>query len=137
MKIREVVRVDNKGRITIPLVIRDALDIREGMSLLLIADVDKKEILVTPISQEAKLYEIQIEIEDRPGALAEVANELAKHSIDQVMTRCTTLRRGEIAECVIVVDVSKSTVSSEKELEELVKRIEPIRLARIKPFHKG
>ncbi|WFO75775.1 ACT domain-containing protein [Desulfurococcaceae archaeon MEX13E-LK6-19] len=137
MKIREVVRVDNKGRITIPLVIRDALDIREGMSLLLIADVDKKEILVTPISREAKLYEIEIEIEDRPGALAEVANELAKHGIDQVMTRCTTLRRGEIAECVIVVDTSKASVADEKDLEELIKRIEPIRVARIKPFHRG
>lgn len=137
MRLREIVRVDNKGRITIPLVIRDALDIREGMTLLLIADADKKEIIVTPISREAKLYEIEIEIEDKPGALAKVADELAKNRVDQIMTRCTTLRRGEIAECVIVADISKATVSNEKELEELVKRIEPIRMVKIRSYHRG
>ncbi len=137
MKIREIVRVDNKGRITIPLIIREALDIREGMSVLLIADTEKRELIVSPISEEAKLFEIEIEIEDRPGALAEVANELARHSIDQVMTRCTTLRRGEIAECIMVVDTSKSAITTEKELENLIKNLRPIRIVKVRAFQKG
>ena len=137
MKLKEVVRVDNKGRITIPLVIRDSLDIREGMSVLLIADTDKKELLVLPISEEAKLFEIELEIEDRPGALAEIANELAKLGIDQVITRCTTLRRGEVAECVLVVDISRSTVTSDRELEDILKVLEPIRIVRVRSFQRG
>ncbi len=136
MKIREVVRVDSKGRITIPLVIRNALDIREGMSVLLVADPDKKEFVVTPISNEARLMEIEFEIEDRPGALAEVATKLAELGIDMVITRCTTIRRGENAECLIVVDVSRSSISSDRELEGIIKYLEPIRMVRVRSFQR-
>ncbi len=137
MKIKEIVRVDSKGRITIPLVIRDALDIREGMSVLLIADTDKKELVVSPVSDEAKLLEIEIEIEDRPGALAEVAGKLAELGIDMVITRCTTLRRGENAECLIVADISRSSVSNERELEESIKHLEPIRMVKVRSFQRS
>ncbi len=137
MKIKEIVRVDSKGRITIPLVIRDALDIREGMSVLLIADTDKKELVVSPVSDEAKLLEIEIEIEDRPGALAEVAGKLAELGIDMVITRCTTLRRGENAECLIVADISRSSISNERELEESIKHLEPIRMVKVRSFQRS
>ncbi len=136
MKIREVVRVDSKGRITIPLAIRNALDIREGMSVLLIADPDKKEFTVTPISDEAKLVEIEFEIEDRPGALAEVASKLADLGIDMVVVRCTTIRRGEIGECIVIADVSKSSITSERELEDSIKYLEPIRMVRVRSFQR-
>ncbi|MEM1834466.1 MAG: AbrB/MazE/SpoVT family DNA-binding domain-containing protein, partial [Thermosphaera sp.] len=31
MKIEELVKVDSKGRVTIPMAVREILDIREGM----------------------------------------------------------------------------------------------------------
>lgn len=134
MKIKEIVKVDGKGRITIPLIIRDTLDIREGMSVLLIADTDKKELIVSPISGVARLCEIEVEIEDRPGALAEIANLLAKHGIDMVITRCTSIKRGENAECLIVVDISRSGVSSEDELRRVLETAEPIRIVKVRPL---
>jgi len=137
MKIREIVKVDSKGRITIPLVIREALDIREGMNVLLIADTSKKEVIVSPISQEAQLLEIEFEMEDRPGALAEVVSELARQGVDMIITRCTALKRGETAECLVVADISKSTITTEKELEKLLNRLEPIRMVKVRSFQKS
>ena len=137
MKIKEIVKVDSKGRITIPLVIREALDIREGMNVLLIADTGKKEVIVSPISEEARLLEIEFEMEDRPGALAEVVSELARQGVDMVITRCTALKRGETAECLVVADISKSTITTEKELERLLNRLEPIRMVKVRSFQKS
>ena len=136
MKIKEIVKVDSKGRITIPLVIREALDIREGMNVLLIADTNKKEVIVSPISEEARLLEIEFEMEDRPGALAEVVSELARQGIDMIITRCTALKRGETAECLVVADISKSAITTEKELERLLNRLEPIRMVKVRSFQK-
>ncbi len=137
MKIREIVKVDSKGRITIPLVIREALDIREGMNVLLIADTSKKEVIVSPISEEARLLEIEFEMEDRPGALAEVVSELARQGVDMIITRCTALKRGETAECLVVADISKSAITTEKELERLLNRLEPIRMVKVRSFQKS
>lgn len=136
MKIKEIVKVDSKGRITIPLVIREALDIREGMNVLLIADTSKKEVIVSPISKEAQLLEIEFEMEDRPGALAEVASELARQGIDMIITRCTALKRGETAECLVVADISKSTITTDKELERILSKLEPIRMVKVRSFQK-
>ncbi|RLG84109.1 MAG: AbrB family transcriptional regulator [Thermoprotei archaeon] len=137
MRIKEIVKVDSKGRITIPLVIREALDIREGMNVLLIADISKKEVIVSPISEEARLLEIEFELEDRPGALAEVVSELARQGVDMIITRCTALKRGETAECLVVADTSKSTITAEKELERLLSRLEPIRMVKVRSFQKS
>jgi len=137
MKIKEIVKVDSKGRITIPLVIREALDIREGMNVLLIADTSKKEVIVSPISEEAQLLEVEFEMEDRPGALAEVVSELARQGVDMIITRCTALKRGETAECLVVADISKSAITTEKELERLLNRLEPIRMVKVRSFQKS
>ncbi|BEP17553.1 hypothetical protein PYJP_09050 [Pyrofollis japonicus] len=116
MRTTEIVKVDSKGRVTIPLVVREALNIVEGMNLILIADADRREIILTPLpSTEAKLYELRIEIKDVPGALAKVASRLAELGADIVISQCTSIKRGEFAECVIVVDVSKSS----KDIEEI------------------
>ncbi|MEM1749358.1 MAG: AbrB family transcriptional regulator [Desulfurococcaceae archaeon] len=132
MKLKEMTKVDSKGRITIPLVIREALDVREGMNVVIIADVEKKEIVLTPLPKESKLLEVTFEIVDRPGSLAEVTSELAKTGVDLVLTKCTTIKRGEVAECSIVIDVSKSIIVNTKELEELLAKIEVVKLVKIR-----
>ena len=116
MKLAEIVRVDSKGRITIPMVVREALGIVEGMNLVLIADIDKKEIVVSPLPTRAlSLYEFYIEIKDIPGALARVSNKLAELGVDQLTTQCTIVKRGELAECILIVDISGAS----KPLEEI------------------
>ncbi len=127
MKIKEIVKVDSKGRITIPLTIREALDIHEGMTVLLIADREKKEIIVSPIPERAKLVELNLRVEDRPGVLAEVTKVLADKGVDIIATRCIVIRRGELGECYMVVDLSRSLITQPRELEELLNKLESVK----------
>lgn len=135
MKIKEIVKVDSKGRITIPLTIREALDIREGMTVLLIADKEKKEIIVSPIPERAKLVELTIRVEDRPGVLAELTRELAERGIDIIATKCMVLKRGELGECYMVVDLSRSLLTNSRELEESLASLEPVKEIRAQEIH--
>ncbi len=127
MKIKEMAKVDSKGRITIPLTIREALDIHEGMTVLLIADREKKEILLSPVPEKARLAELSISVEDRPGVLAEITRVLADKGVDIIATRCVVIRRGELGECYMVVDYSKSILNDVVELVDVLKRLEPVK----------
>ncbi len=131
MKFKELVRVDSKGRITIPLSIREALGIREGMNILLFADLDEKKIFLSPIPDRAKLVEINITVEDRPGVVAEISKTLADNGIDIVALKCVVIKRGEIGECSFIVDLSKSLISNTDDLKELIMNLEFVRDASI------
>ncbi len=136
MRFSELVKVDSKGRVTIPLVIREALNIVEGMNLILVADPDKKEIILTPLpATKGLLAEIRIELKDVPGALAQTAERLASLGIDQVSSQCTTVKRGEYAECIIIVDMSQ-TSKTVKELEEELSNLPVTRLVRVRELQR-
>ncbi|MET1100859.1 MAG: AbrB family transcriptional regulator [Pyrodictiaceae archaeon] len=136
MKLAEIVRVDSKGRITIPMVVRESLGIIEGMNLILIADTEKKEITISPLpTKTLNLYEFYIEIKDVPGALASVSRRLAELGVDQITTHCTTIKRGELAECVMVVDVSQAKQGIEDIKKSLVELPE-VQLVNIRQMRK-
>ncbi len=120
MRMTEIVRVDSRGRITMPSSIREAVKLSEGMYVMLIADLDAKDIRITPFADpEAKLVELSIAFSDIPGALAKAANILAKQGVDLLSSESRTLRRGRSAEWVVVADVSRCKCT----LEELERQI--------------
>ena len=120
MRMTEIVRVDSRGRITMPSSIREAVRLSEGMYVMLIADLDAKDIRITPFADpEAKLVELSIAFSDIPGALAKAANILAKEGVDLLSSESRTLRRGRSAEWVVVADVSRCKCT----LEELEQKI--------------
>ncbi|KSW12343.1 AbrB family transcriptional regulator [Pyrodictium occultum] len=136
MRLAEIVKVDSKGRVTIPLVVRVALNIVEGMNLILIADPDKREIVLTPLpSAESRLYELRIEFKDVPGALARASEKLAELGVDQVTTQCTTVKRGEYAECIIIIDLSHSDKNIETVKKEL-SSLEEVRFIQARPLQR-
>ena len=103
-----------------PSSIREAVRLSEGMYVMLIADLDEKEVRITPFADpEAKLVELRITFSDIPGALAKAANVLAKQGVDLLSSQSRTLRRGKSAEWVVVADVSRCKC----ELEELESEI--------------
>ncbi|ABM81115.1 AbrB/MazE/SpoVT family DNA-binding domain-containing protein [Hyperthermus butylicus] len=132
MRFTEIVKVDSKGRVTIPLVVREALNVIEGMNLILIADTDRREIILTPLPGGGEnLYELRIEFKDVPGALARISSKLAELDVDQVATQCTTVKRGENAECIIIIDLSKSTRSID-EIKSELSAMEDVHFVQIK-----
>ena len=122
-RLSDVVKVDSKGRITIPQAVREALGVEPGMLMALIADFDKREIIVSPIATKPEaVYELDLNLVDKPGSLAAVAGVLAKHKADIIASKCASIARGEEASCTIIVDMSMSDVdvdSIKRELEEL------------------
>ena len=120
MRMTEIVRVDSRGRITMPSSIREAVRLSEGMYVMLIADLDEKDIRITPFADpEAKLIELNITFSDMPGALAKVASILADEGVDLLSSESRTLRRGKSAEWVVVADISRCKCK----LEELEQRV--------------
>ena len=108
MRMSEIVRIDSRGRVTMPSSIREAVRLSEGMYVMLVAHLDKKEVRIVPFADpEAKLIEFRITFADVPGALAKAADVLAKQGVDLLSSESRTLRRGQSAEWIIIADVSK------------------------------
>jgi len=109
-----LVKVDSKGRITIPQTIRESLGIEAGMLVAMLADTEKKEIIVSPIMAEnAKVIQIEATMQDRPGALAKVTSKLSDLKVDIIANRCTSITRREEGECTFIVDISQSSTDVE------------------------
>lgn len=120
MRMTEIVRVDSRGRITMPSTIRDAIKLSEGMYVMLIADLDKKELRIAPFADpEAKLVEVNITFSDAPGALAKAASILANQGVDLLSSESRTLRRGKSAEWIAIADISRCKCTL-NELEEKI-----------------
>jgi len=131
----DVVKVDSKGRVTIPLVIREAMDIREGRYLIMVADVEKKEIALTPISPSAEeVYEIRAELKDRPGALADFAARLKEVGFNLLIVRCTTLKKGEIAECTFIAEPLEARKIDVDEARKRLEKLEITHYIVVKPL---
>ncbi len=120
LRISGLVKVDSKGRITIPQTMRENLGIEPGMLVVLLADSEKKEILISPILTEgAKVIELNIDLKDEPGALARLIDKMAEYKVDIITNKCMSITRKEEGECTFIVDVSQSAIDIEKLKSEL------------------
>ncbi len=122
MRVVEIIKLDAKGRVFLPIRMREAIGLKEGMYVMVIADLETRDIRVTAFADpEAKLIEFHIGLADVPGALAHVARVLAEANIDLLSTSSTTIRRGEHAEWVAIADASKCTLSLETLKENVLR----------------
>lgn len=125
--IEEMVKVDSKGRVTIPMVVRELFDIRDGMYLLMIADRESREIKLIPLPASSRLARVRLLVEDRPGVLAEITKYIANLGGDIVSTKCVVLKREELGECEMIVDISRTGLSSPEGLTDMLKKLEPVK----------
>jgi AbrB family looped-hinge helix DNA binding protein len=117
----DVVKLDGKGRILIPIDIRKTLGLREGMYLLLVADSEHNEVRLTPfIDSGVKLARIIVGLKDAPGALARIAGILAEMGVDLLFSESRTIRRGEEAEWIAVADLTNCNLDLDTVREKLL-----------------
>jgi len=127
LRFTALVRVDTKGRVTIPQTIREAIGIDAGMTVVIIADVDKREVILTPVSPDtSKLYEIIVDLLDVTGALAKLTGKLAELGVDIVATKCASIVRAELASCTIIGDFTQA----KKGVEEVKRELEAVDVVR-------
>lgn len=106
---RNIVRIDSKGRVTIPSHIREELGMQEGSYAVAQMDSAAKSVTVSLFAgARAKLIEMRLKIQDRPGALARAARTLSDLNIDLMMSSSRTIRKGDSAEWVVIADISQN-----------------------------
>lgn len=118
----EIVRMDDRGRVLIPIYARDALSIGPETSLLLLVDQEQKNIMLTPITEKARLATVKVMLPDVPGALAKAAQFIAEKGVDLLMSESRTLSRGKTAEWTVVADFSQTKLSPKKIAEQIVRK---------------
>lgn len=109
---QEIVRVDSKGRVTIPAYMRGDLGMREGAYTAVRINREERVLTIGLFAgAKARLVEIRMRIQDRPGALARVARTLSEQSVDLLSSSSRTLKKGELAEWVVIADFGQSSKS--------------------------
>jgi len=105
MKNSNIVRLDSKGRILIPVHIRNMINAEEGTEAVIIPDKNSSHMKILPLIN-GKTAEIKLLLKDLPGSLAGIANILSEHDIDIILSESRTLARGKLAEWNVIVDTS-------------------------------
>ncbi|MCQ5376814.1 MAG: ACT domain-containing protein [Candidatus Methanomethylicia archaeon] len=117
----EIIRIDSKGRVTIPSRIRDELGMQEGSYVVVRSNKDEKCAIVGLFAgAKARLVEMTLKIPDRPGALARAARALSELNIDLMMSSSRTLKKGDVAEWVVIADVSEVKLSIQEIKEKIL-----------------
>ena len=106
MRNSNIIRVDSKGRVLIPIHIRKLMDTNEGTEMVIIPDNEKKQARILPLIKD-KTAEFRMMMNDVPGSLAQVANIFVEYNIDIIMSQSRTLMRGKLAEWDIIADISE------------------------------
>jgi AbrB family looped-hinge helix DNA binding protein len=117
---QEIMRVDSKGRVTIPARMREELGMKEGSYAVVRIDREDRNVTVGLFAgAHARLVEMKLKIPDRPGALARAARTLSEMNLDLMTSSSRTLKKGDVAEWVVVADVGESGMT----IEEVKRRI--------------
>ena len=113
MRNSNIVKLDSKGRVLIPIHIRKFLSVDDGTELIIVEDNDKQQVRVLPLIKD-KTAEMRFNIMDNPGSLAFIADTLADYKINIIMSESRTLVKGKMAEWDVIVDTSECNGSLEQ-----------------------
>ncbi|MBM5805752.1 MAG: ACT domain-containing protein [Candidatus Verstraetearchaeota archaeon] len=112
---QEIMRIDSKGRVTIPAHMREELGMKEGSYTAVRIDREDRSVAVSLFAgAHARLVEMKLKIPDRPGALARVARTLSEMNLDLMTSSSRTVKKGDLAEWVVVADVGQSGMTIEE-----------------------
>jgi len=112
---QEIMRIDSKGRVTIPAHMREELGMKEGSYAAVRIDREGRSVMISLFAgAHAKLVEMRLKIPDRPGALARAARTLSEMNLDLMTSSSRTLKKGDVAEWVVVADVGQSGMTIEE-----------------------
>lgn len=114
MKDVKFLAIDNRGRIVIPMTIRKSLGLTENSQLMMIADLETKEIRITPVGIKGDSLKFRILMKDEAGSLAKIATTFGNHGISLVYGESLTIEKEKTAMWTVIGPRPK-----EMDLEEL------------------
>ena len=117
MKETEILRIDERGRLLIPVVMRKSLGLVENSNILAVCDEKNSEIRLTPLQffEENNLIKMKITMEDKAGALATLAQALADKKVSLIHDETIVLKKGVFAEWTITIPLPEISIEELKE----------------------
>ncbi|MBN2331119.1 MAG: ACT domain-containing protein [Candidatus Aenigmarchaeota archaeon] len=103
MQSPNIVKVDSKGRILIPVRFREGMGVTQGTEMIIAPDDQNNHLRVLPISKDCTA-EIRMLLSNMPGSLASVADALSANSFNILLSESRSMGE-DLAEWRIIVDV--------------------------------
>ncbi len=128
---RMTVRIDSKGRVTIPSVIRDELGLGPNSIVEIESDPDKGIIVIRPVSGEGVIVDLVVELPDING-VSKVVATVAKTGSELRYLKCSAGDAGVRCELI-------TTLLDYSLIKELVDRLDEggVKVIEYKPLRRG
>lgn len=98
-----IVKVDSKGRILIPVQFRDGMGVEEGTEMILLPDEKNNHFNILPLAKDCTA-ELRMLLSDMPSSLASVADALSAHSFNILVSESKRMDE-QLTEWRIIVDL--------------------------------
>lgn len=104
MRETDILKLDKRGRIVIPRIMRKSLGLAENSQLMAISDSDEKEIRLIPLPlvDDNVYVKLSITLPDESGSLARVAQAFGDHNISLVYGETVIVKKGVKAEWRVI-----------------------------------
>lgn len=127
MRVYDIIKIKENGFIQLPEDIAIEIGVIKGSYFLVEANERTKEISFERIAVPGKnLAELTLILEDKPGALANVALELGNNNINILFNESDEIGSTNLAALVAILDISKTKIP----LEELKKHFQAMDMVR-------
>lgn len=108
MKI-EKLKIDSKGRIVLPYAFRETLGMREGDLVFASLDDAKTSLIISPFG-EKDVYQLDIEMSDRPGTFAALLKVFSEAKVDLVAVEAHSVVRTKSAHSRVVCKLKPKSI---------------------------
>jgi len=119
-----IVKVDSKGRILIPVNIRNNLEIDEGTEIIVVPEMGEGHFKIMPISRNTTA-ELKVMLGGSPSALASVADALSANAFNIIISESKRIAR-ELTEWKIIVDLPDNNGSIDT-LRDVLTNVEDVK----------
>lgn len=109
MKIEKTV-LDSKGRVVVPKQFREALGIRENDPVFVSLNEKTQTITISQYGNES-VYQLTIEMGDKPGTLARLARAIFENGLDLIATESHSTLRTKGASWRVLCSTKKLDVA--------------------------
>jgi AbrB family looped-hinge helix DNA binding protein len=128
MESPNIVRVDSKGRILIPVNFRNQMGVEEGTEMIIVPDQDNGHLKILPIAKNSSA-EIRLQVLDSLGSLASIADALNANEFNIILSESRRMGAG-LAEWRLLVDLSGRNDGVDT-LKDVISGIQGVRMVEV------
>jgi AbrB family looped-hinge helix DNA binding protein len=128
MESPNIVKVDSKGRILIPVNFRNQMGVEEGTEMIIVPDEDSSHLKILPIAKNSAA-EIVMQLHDSFGSLASIADALSANAFNIIVSESRRMGDG-MSEWRILVDLAGQNDGVDM-LRDVISSIQGVRSLKI------